>query len=437
MNQANTDLISPRQVPDTSPQYFNMGMMARQQRIAEADRGRKIEQEDAAIATQKTRLAAAQKVFANGITEEAINQYGAETGDVETAGKMLDQFKMRQDITDTHATNVLNQAKLQDSVVGQSYDTMAQILSGIDWNDTSEAGLQKRAMTWDYLKKISPQLVDYDDKHNIIPGIKMPDAPDANYAASIINRRTDLKTQFDQRQRDIDNKFKRIELAIKNKEASRKNDDKAFQVGMKEDQFITGRLSKLSDALDPTSKTRNLLAIRQGIVDRAQRLETLENYVNSFQNGDADSRQIEELAIGLNSLLSGANVGAQKQVEALVPKSAIGNARKLQEWLTNNPTGLKQQKFVERMVGTITNEKETANQQIKKTLFQRLAQFNDLREKDPQRWEDVVRSAGIDPAEYDEWVASGYRKTDAVEEAGKILKEQRGGGSKFKIISVE
>jgi hypothetical protein len=80
------------------------------------------------------------------------------------------------------------------------------------------------------------------------------------------------------------------------------------------------------------------------------------------------------------------------------------------EWLTNNPTGTNQQAFVKRMMGTIQNERNMAEQQIKKTRMQRVAQFEDVRSKDPEGYENVLRSWEIDPQEYDDWKKSGYKK---------------------------
>jgi hypothetical protein len=187
-----------------------------------------------------------------------------------------------------------------------------------------------------------------------------------------------------------------------------------FSIKQHEGQRTTDRLSKLSQSLDPSAMTRGPFSISKSIIDRADRLRTLDEYVNNYQQGNADSRQIEELAIGMNALLSGSNTGAQKQVESLVPKSAMGNATKLAEWLKNEPTGTNQQAFVQRMMGTVENEKKTAENQIKKTRYSRIAQFDDVKDADPLKWENVLRSNDVDPDEYDKYKANGYKFPDVV-----------------------
>lgn len=183
-------------------------------------------------------------------------------------------------------------------------------------------------------------------------------------------------------------------------------------LGEKEDQFKTKQLQALGNALDPSKQRQGAFGVSKQKFDRAEALETLGN---AFSDGNLDSRQIEELAIGLNALLSGSNTGAQRQVEALVPKSLWGNTQKLAEFLTNEPRGTQQRAFVKRLMGTIEREKATAADQIKRTQFSRIAPYEHLEGQDPEGFASTLQSQGIDPEEYKAWKKGGFKPISAVQ----------------------
>ena len=190
-----------------------------------------------------------------------------------------------------------------------------------------------------------------------------------------------------------------------------------IQTSEKNAQFHAKRFTQLGDALDPSKARAGAFGTSKQVYDRAERLQTL---ANAYRDNNLDSRQVEELAIGLNSMLSGSNVGAASQVEKLVPKSIMGDKQKLMEWLTNEPKGTNQQEFVKRMLGSIEREKNTASDQIKRTQFERIARYGDLENADPDEFINVLQSAGVDPMEYKSWKKGGYKKASAVQapEAG-------------------
>lgn len=191
--------------------------------------------------------------------------------------------------------------------------------------------------------------------------------------------------------------------------------NRGLMIGMKEDQRNADRITKLNEALDPTKMSRGNFSVSKQIFDRAERLESL---ANAYKNtNDLDSRQIEELAIGLNAMLSGANTGAQRQVEALVPKSVWGNTQKLAEFLSNNPKGTQQGAFVDRILGSISREKETARDQMNRVRFSRISGFSDVQRKSPEDFDNVLRSNDVDPDEYNAWVKGGYKPISAVQSA--------------------
>lgn len=195
--------------------------------------------------------------------------------------------------------------------------------------------------------------------------------------------------------------------------------------GEKGSQFTDKRMTQLGDALDPSKQRGGAFGVSKQVFDRAERMETL---ANAYKDGNLDSRQIEEMAIGLNAMLSGANTGASEQVKSLVPRTIVGNTQKFKEWLTNDPQGLQQQAFVQRMLGSIGREKATAGDQMKRTQFQRIARYADLENKDRDGFENTLRSSGVDPDEYRSWKKSGYKPMSAVQTPGDGGKTPRSDG---------
>ncbi len=185
-------------------------------------------------------------------------------------------------------------------------------------------------------------------------------------------------------------------------------------LGEKHSQFLDKRFTGLGEALDPSKGARGAFGIAKQSFDRAEKLESL---ASAFPSGNLDSRQIEELAIGMNSLLSGSNAGAASQVEALVPKTVMGDARKLKEWLTNEPTGTNQQAFVKRLLGTIEREKATVSDQMKRIKYERAGRYSDLEKTDQARFKNALEDADIDPDEYDKWRKGGKKAISAVQGA--------------------
>jgi DNA-binding phage protein len=179
--------------------------------------------------------------------------------------------------------------------------------------------------------------------------------------------------------------------------------------GEKQSQFDQKRVTAFGEALDPSKARAGTFGDSQKVVNRAERLQSLANALPNLR-----SSEIEELAIGLNAMLSGSNTGAAEQVKALVPQSAIGNARKLQEWLTNNPTGTDQQAFVERMLGSVAREKATAEAQIKREQLRRTQRYADLEKSNPDAFYNQLEAYGISPEEYQAWKAGGHKAVEAV-----------------------
>lgn len=170
---------------------------------------------------------------------------------------------------------------------------------------------------------------------------------------------------------------------------------------------IPERFNKLDRNLDPSAFRSGAFGDSKKVFDRGERLRTLVD-ATFEQPGGADSRQIAELAIGLQNMLSG-GTGSTTEVMSLLPKSAVGNANKISEWISNNPTGAGQQKFVNRLRDTIYREMDITQAQMDRTRIQRLANFSDLKKIDEEKYNNTLESYGITPDKIDAYQKGGIK----------------------------
>lgn len=147
----------------------------------------------------------------------------------------------------------------------------------------------------------------------------------------------------------------------------------------------------LKDDLDPNKARGGNLASNQKRVDSADRVKALLAQVHN----NPDPRQMEELAISTQSLLSNSGSPGAEQVRALIPQTALGSANKFVEWISNNPTGTGQQAFVTRMAETVDRERSLAQQQVQKAQTQRLSAHSKFQSKYPDSYNAITRSYGL------------------------------------------
>jgi hypothetical protein len=115
------------------------------------------------------------------------------------------------------------------------------------------------------------------------------------------------------------------------------------------------------------ASARNPLGVSQNLINRAERIEAIPA---GTPLPELDRRQMEEIGIGVASLMTGGNVVARQTFERLVPQSAVGHINKLKEWIFNNPTGLEQQEFAKKFLQIIAREKRVGLEQKKGTITQ-------------------------------------------------------------------
>ena len=177
-------------------------------------------------------------------------------------------------------------------------------------------------------------------------------------------------------------------------ESFKNRGQKEQELGMKREEDLE---QKMSLALDPNGFRSGQMKQNQVRVDAGQRVMQLLQQTG----GNPDPRQMEELAIATQNLLSNSQ-GSTTEIQALVPKTIRGNINKQIEWLTGNPQGLEQQLFAKRLGETAQREMNLADEQIKAAQVQRLSGFQEFRKMSPQRYNAVLASYGIDPSMIDE-----------------------------------
>ena len=184
-------------------------------------------------------------------------------------------------------------------------------------------------------------------------------------------------------------------------------------------------------AIDPTQNVRNAMGVSKIANDRAQRLNAL---ISAYPDGNLDSRQTEELAIGIQAMLSGSGGsgagGSQELTKGLIPQTAVGNWSKIVEWWKNDPQGLNQQEFVKRLKGTLDREEYVTGKQVLRNQYQRAGAFKWLQTQNPDAFNEVLSSNGIDPKDYNAWVKGGHKPIDVEPPAGTMTGQDSGSGGK-------
>lgn len=197
-------------------------------------------------------------------------------------------------------------------------------------------------------------------------------------------------------EKQLEHANKEREFNLRKQEIGTKHEENAI----KRDQVNSEKVDKLAKDfkkdMDPDStRTGNFGKISA----KVQQAEYLDGLVGSFNNRNLPPAQMEELALGMANMISGANGGAARsQVEALVPHSAMGDAQKLKSWFMNEPLGANQQAFVEMMSHTIEREKSIANDQLNGIRIKRLSTHEKFQKSAPDQFNRMIGDYGIDPA---------------------------------------
>jgi len=123
--------------------------------------------------------------------------------------------------------------------------------------------------------------------------------------------------------------------------------------------------------------------------------------LDQYPDGNIPKAQTEELATAQAALVGGGSVQSQNQLNAIVPQSIWGDANAFTGWLTNNPKGLGQQEFIKNLADSAKRERDTAQAQVDAIKAQRLGAYNDFANRNPKKFSQIIKAAGMDPKQYD------------------------------------
>lgn len=168
-----------------------------------------------------------------------------------------------------------------------------------------------------------------------------------------------------------------------------------------------------SHEIDPSRARTGEFGKTEARRNSAKRLQAL---FDRYPDNNIPAIQTRELATGVGNLLSGGSGSAVSQIEELVPHSLLGDANKIASWVTGNPKGLEQQKFIESLHDTTKTEANLANEQIGKYIKQKIAPYDTLKNTDPDRYNKILNAALED---------YGYN-ADSLQNVGKPQAPQMG-----------
>ena len=155
------------------------------------------------------------------------------------------------------------------------------------------------------------------------------------------------------------------------------------------------------DSLNP-SQSKNPLYRQAGLqINAANRAKALIDQMRT-QVDSGDKRQMLELARSVDRMLAQGGVPSERITNELVPKTLQGKIHSVEEFFTNNPTGLDQQAFVNRFADTIDRETKVSRDAVKAYQQEGFAKGAKLRMLDPQTWTIDMLNAGLDPTNIDE-----------------------------------
>ena len=211
--------------------------------------------------------------------------------------------------------------------------------------------------------------------------------------------------------------------AAKERAESRK--ERAEERAFAREQLLSDKdakdFTKLSEKLTAElASSRSAFGKGANIIRSAEAIETL---VSQMNPRDINTRQIQELARGLDAMLSqgAATISGTKK---LVPESYSADFAKIAEYITSKPKGAGQEAFVKQMMETVEREKETAKRQMRQTQNKILSGYEHLKERYPERYKRMLQEFGADA----ELPPSGEQKEKVVvEKDGKkyrLPKEQ-------------
>lgn len=150
--------------------------------------------------------------------------------------------------------------------------------------------------------------------------------------------------------------------------------------------------------LDPNQAKTGNMGKSQAMVNAADRVDAL---FAQYPDYNVPSIQTNELSGALAGLIGGGSAQSQHQIDTLTPSTMRGDANKIASWITGNPRGLEQQKFMKAMHETALRERSTAQNQVNLAKMQRVSKWTKLKQASPDDYEAMLLGAQLNPDDFD------------------------------------
>lgn len=285
--------------------------------------------------------------------------------------------------------------KIRDELAKQDVDKLNAERAGIK----TKLGLEKEASDVDMMKQGNDANSPYSKAYREaakgmlkVAGLDTSMVGDNLPASKVRDLLGPFKDIVDTKMKDTTNRMRMDELS----EARSERQDRMDLLRQdKLDAKDTQRFDNVNKMINADiASSRSAFGKNANIVRGANAIETLAKQIPDPNN--MNTRQITELAKSLDAMLS-QGAATISGTNKLIPKSAMGDVSKIAEYIGNIPVGAQQGEFVKQALETVQREKELANKQIKGNIKKLLGSSMDLKDKHPEKFNDMLRMNDLDP----------------------------------------
>jgi hypothetical protein len=164
---------------------------------------------------------------------------------------------------------------------------------------------------------------------------------------------------------------------------------------IKEAQLRQSMMKDARDAINPAFQS----GPGKDQVSRLYSIGRIEPIIQQMlgQAHGGNPQQMRELATAFNKVLVGSGMGAEGQIDALVPQTARGKFANWQEFLTNNPQGTEQQAFIHQIFDSTQREKKAITSQVQQQAESVAPTLRNIKERYPGDYHAVLDSVLKNP----------------------------------------
>ncbi len=164
-------------------------------------------------------------------------------------------------------------------------------------------------------------------------------------------------------------------------------------ISEKQQQFDENKLKQFGDATNFEKTARGASGQAAQAIRGVGQLKALfDGYKDNLT-----PQEWEEAATAWNRVLSsGGGTASREGIQALIPKTAVGDVKKVMQWYKNEPTGTDQQKFAQRMRVGMDREAAYNTDYLKtKTLDLMGSHLPSLSRLDPSTVKEQLEAKGL------------------------------------------